>query len=278
MEYEARRRRLSSSSVCLNAILVLSLLLTPYCLRSQNSPGYRFASSPDAWLAPVSMAGALGSWALLTHPPELSDGDLSLLRREDVPVFDRFAVELSSGFSRKASDVALVVSVVAPMLVLTEFGGDYMSILGMYAETIGVTATITNLAKLSGRIRPFAYNTEEAIDMRRSPDMRRSFFSGHTSASMAAGVFLATVYDRYRPGSSTAKALWIGGIGMGLLTGTFRILSGMHFPSDVLVGTIVGAAVGYAVPRMHEVEREYLNSVVPAGGRAPRTVTLVFVL
>jgi membrane-associated phospholipid phosphatase len=106
--------------------------------------------------------------------------------------------------------------------------------------------------KAMGRIRPLAYNDEAPLEERTRVEMKRSFFSGHTTVGTAAGIFLATVYDAYRPGTTAARLLWDGGAAIGLTSGALRILSGMHFPSDVAVGFIVGAAVGYAVPQLHE--------------------------
>jgi membrane-associated phospholipid phosphatase len=43
-------------------------------------------------------------------------------------------------------------------------------------------------------------------------------------------------------------------LALALLTGHLRVRAGMHYPTDVLVGTVVGAAVGLGVPLAQQVE------------------------
>jgi membrane-associated phospholipid phosphatase len=33
--------------------------------------------------------------------------------------------------------------------------------------------------------------------------------------------------------------------------GTLRVLSGKHFPTDVLTGAVVGSALGWLIPELH---------------------------
>ncbi len=141
-----------------------------------------------------------------------------------------------------------------PALVLTEFDEDYLHLAGMYAETMALTWSVTTLVKSSGRIRPLAYNGNAALSERQGSDMRESFPSGHTSVTMASMVFLATVYEAYRPGTTMSTVLWVGGVGLGLVTGSLRVFSGMHFPTDVLAGAVIGGVIGYVVPKLHEVD------------------------
>jgi membrane-associated phospholipid phosphatase len=43
-----------------------------------------------------------------------------------------------------------------------------------------------------------------------------------------------------------------------------RIVNHWHFPTDVIVGYIVGAAIGYLIPLIHKAGNEEINPDVPA--------------
>ena len=231
-------------------LVSLSCLLTSFSMFGQSR--YSLGTSPDAWLTPVTVGIGIGSILVHTDTARLTMADLAALDRNDVPAFDRPATYFWSEDVRTASDISVGLAVLAPVLILTEFKQDYGDLMGMYAQTLILSSALPQYTKAMGRIRPLAYNELAPMDERTRLEMKRSFFSGHTSISTAAGIFLATVYDSYRPGSTTAKVLWVAGAGIGLTSGALRILSGMHFPSDVAAGFIVGAAVGYAVPEMHK--------------------------
>lgn len=226
------------------------LLNTSYCYTQSR---FTLGSDPDAWLTPVTIGIAAGSLvAYRSDTSGLTMAELAELDREHVPSFDRPATYFWSPEIRTASDIAVGIAVLAPVLVLTEFKRDYGDLMGMYLQTLVLSSSLPQYTKAMGRMRPLAYNENAPLEERMRVDMRRSFFSGHTSIGTAAGIFLATVYDAYRPGTTTAKLLWVGGVGIGVASGALRIFSGMHFPSDVAVGFVVGAAVGYAVPQLHK--------------------------
>lgn len=262
---------LSSATLrlCVSLFLVLPL-------SSQTRTTFRLDSKPDAWLAPAAGALSIGAYLASRTASGLTEADLAILNTADVLAVDRWATEYSSGSVRTASDIALGVALVIPAMVLTEFDEDYLHLAGMYAETIALTWSVTAMLKTSGRIRPLAYNPDASISDRLAPDMRESFPSGHTSVSMAAMVFLATVYDAYHPGTTMSKVFWVGGVGLGLTTGVLRIFSGMHYPSDVLVGALIGAAVGYIVPKLHQ-QKSVSVGIAPASA-APPMLTLRIVL
>lgn len=244
------------------------ILVLPLSAQTYTRTSYIFRSDPDAWLAPVSAVSAVGALLLDAQTQPLTVDEIERLDVLSVPAFDRPATLFSSPTIRTASDISLIVAVVTPMLVLPEFNNDFLHLVGMYAETIALAGSLPSYAKAFGRIRPITYNTDAPMELRLSPDMRRSFFSGHAAVSMAAGVFLATVYENHRPGTAMAKAMWVGGVGIGLVTGALRVFSGMHFPSDVLVGAAVGAVVGYAVPKLHEQITE-IRTISPASAPPP---------
>ena len=66
-----------------------------------------------------------------------------------------------------------------------------------------------------------------------------SFPSGHTAASFAAAMALATFYPNVAPLSFALAGL----------VGASRIYLGHHFPSDVAVGAVTGTGIGALIGR-----------------------------
>ena len=100
--------------------------------------------------------------------------------------------------------------------------------------SFGLTLFLTELTKdLVARIRPNnAAEMGELIRVLQHPDSH-SFFSGHASTSFAITTFLALTVRKYNRWIYLAYA-WP------LLFVTSRIYVGVHYPSDILVGAIVG--------------------------------------
>ena len=69
-----------------------------------------------------------------------------------------------------------------------------------------------------------------------------SFFSGHSSTTMALAVSLGLFFPPLR------RWIWL----MPLLCGYSRIYMGMHYPSDVLAGWAAGALIAWAVWRVRK--------------------------
>jgi undecaprenyl-diphosphatase len=86
------------------------------------------------------------------------------------------------------------------------------------------------------RRRPFARRLAVVVGPR---PVDSSFPSGHTAGSFAAATVLATVYPEQRP-----LLLAVAGA-----VGLSRIYLGHHFPSDVLVGAVLGVGVGSITAR-----------------------------
>ncbi|MEO0555583.1 MAG: phosphatase PAP2 family protein [Bacteroidota bacterium] len=83
-------------------------------------------------------------------------------------------------------------------------------------------------------------------------DAYLSFYSGHT-AHVAGAMFLtSTIMWYYNADFRNNSWLWYVGAAIPAMVGYQRIRAGKHFPTDVLVGYTVGAAVGYLVPKWHE--------------------------
>jgi len=177
----------------------------------------------------------------------------------DLTMFDRYAVGRASKEWEVFSDVALAASLVVPVLYLgleslalptqTPWA-DFFNDMLIITEAIAMTSMINTVMKFAfRRPRPVRYtDLEEPL----TPfDAELSFPSGHTSIVAAAtSAMTATVFLRH-PDSPMRWVVLGTGIVLTGLTGWSRVESGNHFPTDVLIGAMVGSLSGFLIPYMH---------------------------
>lgn len=100
------------------------------------------------------------------------------------------------------------------------------------------------LKPLFGRIRPFAVNP--AVTLLVKAPLDASFPSGHTAASFAAVFALR----------ASGSPLWRPALALALVIAFSRLYLYVHWPSDVLGGAVLGAAVGWIGARTVEMIEE----------------------
>jgi membrane-associated phospholipid phosphatase len=123
--------------------------------------------------------------------------------------------------------------------------GDLFLDLLVIGQATAVAADLNQFAKIAAaRERPVAYAATPGA--RHSADDNRSFYSAHTNTSMAIAVSSCTVATMR--GYRWAPALCVTLPALSLLAGYLRIASDNHYFSDVAVGALAGAGVGFAVP------------------------------
>lgn len=127
-----------------------------------------------------------------------------------------------------------------------------LSLALMYAETVCLGNAIKEVIKMSvQRPRPYMYFDNPDAESLDNHDFEFSFLSGHTlNAFMGAG-FLSYNFCKYYSGSSFKVPVVLTSYGLACATGTFRILSGNHFPTDVMAGAALGTVLGIGVPMVH---------------------------
>lgn len=132
----------------------------------------------------------------------------------------------------------------------------------LYAETIMIVGAVTEGTKwVVRRPRPYTYTKRLGI-----PDDDLSFFSGHTSNTAAATFTLARTLDLTHHLGTAGRILVYGGATvLTAVVGVLRVVSGKHFPSDVIVGALVGGAIGWLVPELH-FSRRFAVAAAPASG------------
>lgn len=195
-------------------------------------------------------------------------------RRSAILVIDRCASYRWSPRASNATDWLVGLQIAAPASLVLDGGGSRQPdrVALMYGETMILTSGLTYLMKNAfDRTRPFVYNDDPDVPaaLKQQRAARKSFPSGHTANAFASMVYLATVFEKTNPDSKHHDLVWAGCLASATATGLLRIAAGRHFPSDVMVGAAVGSLVGWAVPRLHEVDE-----LDPAAGGQKAAVSI----
>lgn len=129
---------------------------------------------------------------------------------------------------------AIIWIVLAAILFFREERKDHWFILPVALAGLGSWLVSTVLLKpLFGRIRPYVFNAAILVDT--SADTY-SFPSSHATIAWAFALVLAREEPRWRWGLFALAAL----------ISLSRIYLGVHYPSDVIAGTMLGLCIGHA--------------------------------
>ena len=226
---------------------------------------------------PVTVvAAATNFWGLsiVSSKPALDSLTIIGLDANNINRFDRSATRKNADFAptaRTISDFGMYGSYALPLLLLADkkIRQDWGDLLVLFLET---QATVGNLYSWGAavhidRIRPMAYHPDVPWDQRTDYRNRNSFYSGHTSSSASASFFVAKVYCDYHPELGNKKYLFYSlALIPPVFTGFFRYQGMKHYPTDTLVGLMVGASTGILIPHLHKISKSKLT-VVPFRGQ-----------
>lgn len=220
---------------------------------SQNTP-YRVQMGKDIGIVVggLGLTGGAYLWEKKLSPLDASQ--IAALNRNEVPKFDRIATYQWHPTAKWQSDALLFGSLLAPLSLMAnkDLRKDWQIIGLLGLETFVVNVGITNMVKNAAhRTRPFVYNENAPMDIKMKKDARLSFFSGHTSTVSSLSFFAAQAFTDYHPQSKALPFVWGTAVALPALTGYLRVRAGKHFPTDVLTGYLIGAAIGVIVPRLH---------------------------
>jgi hypothetical protein len=167
---------------------------------------------------------------------------------------------------RDASDVGLSLAVTWPFVtdaLITAWwyrgsreAAQEMSLIDLQALAIsGALQGVANV--VVSRERPFGRDCggdqlpEDAIDCANSVHYR-SFFSGHSAFSFTGAALICVHhFENDLLGPPWDALSCAGGYAVAATTASFRVVSDVHYSSDILLGAAVGTLVGWGVPLLH---------------------------
>jgi membrane-associated phospholipid phosphatase len=170
----------------------------------------------------------------LPQTPEVSYAGLSPM---DMGAFYRYSepVDLMSTILETAA-------MLTPLAMsLAANPADFFKDTLVYGESFGFAMGTKNVAKyLFPRYRPGVNASED----------NEAFPSGHSTMVFTAAAFTTYMYVHGLPGSAPLLPFVFLNYALAGLTGSYRVLAGMHFPSDVAAGAAIGMVFGFALPML----------------------------
>lgn len=169
----------------------------------------------------------------------------------EVGSFDRSVIGKSSATADILSDALLVTAVLSPIVLdfaVESYSPEFVQDMLVLMQVVAINSALVTVVKHAvQRPLPLTYvGTDPTLV--NTPAGYRAFYSGHTSTAFS--VLAATAYtlsERYKQG------IWpyIAGFGLGTAIGLARVEGGRHFYTDILVGAVVGSAIGIVVPWLY---------------------------
>jgi membrane-associated phospholipid phosphatase len=209
---------------------------------------------------PVLGAGVLTTGAsvyLDRRVQPLTPEQITTLMRSPVTGFDSYALPYYSERAHQVSNISGLASVAMPFALLLDRNNrrhaDKLMLITFEGALLNMG--VMSLTKaLTLRPRPFVYNPDVPMDIKLENGAQYSFFSGHVSTAATFSFMGAQMYSDLYPNSRYKKVVWVVAAALPMVTGYARMRAGKHFPTDVIVGYGVGAAIGIFVPRLHRIK------------------------
>jgi len=178
---------------------------------------------------------------------ELTSEDIAATHRKDVNFLDRWAIKGYDKDIADASSYLVILSLGTSSLSIWDDPYTWDNIIVM-SEILIVQSAISQWTKsLTLRNRPYVYDEQTDLKEKTDKKSRFSFYSRHTSTAFAIAVY-NHYYQHHTTNSWPTIAL---SYGLASAIGVSRVLAGTHFPTDVLVGALVGSASSYLICKSH---------------------------
>lgn len=220
------------------------------------NPNYKLNWKVDAPIIVAGTAWTLYGFSQVYNKDTSTLAQIQALKKEDVNGFDRWAAGKHSDAADANSNYLFYGLIPAPFVLAgldPAMRKDFWKISALYLETMAITGTLyTGATFLVDRYRPETYNFDKPAAERLNGNYKNAFFAGHVANVGAISFFTAKIFHDYHPDSKWKWAFW-GGAGLATAaTAYMRHEAGKHWPSDIVLGTLVGAGAGILVPQLHK--------------------------
>ncbi|HEX6835257.1 MAG TPA: phosphatase PAP2 family protein [Polyangia bacterium] len=190
-----------------------------------------------------------------------------------VNALDRTAIGLFNPTMRTAANVMVGV-VPAAFTALDVADAGVKNWRGWLTDAVVITEAVVWSGALQDivrravrRPRPFMYTPGLNPSEREGAEADFSFFSGHTSNTFAMVTAAAFTYTLRHPHSKWRWLVWSLAIAGETTEPVLRVLAGDHFPTDCIVGALVGTSAGILFPALHRrrIPIRIVSSAGPGG-------------
>ena len=224
----------------------------------KNTEIYKLKPAIDVPI--VAGAGGWSYYALskIYKKDSSSVEDVMMLSKSNINGFDRWAADVYHPEAEYASDKVFYGAMPLPLVLLFDrnIRKDALKIAVLYTEALSITGTLYTSSTYFNRYRPATYSDVLTVEQKRSGNQRNSFFAGHVALVATSTFFTAKVYSDYHPHSKFRWVLYGVAAAATGATGYLRHRAGKHFPTDILLGSAIGALSGILVPQAHKVKKE----------------------
>ena len=232
-------------------ILLFPLFLNSYIFEVDKFESLIFISSVLA----VDLSNNYFDRQLIEAPTE---SELSTFNQDDVPFFDRVAFQPFSSTLKDFSDYTAYITLGSAILFFYESDKEVLlNNLIVFGEIMVTQSAVAKWTKtITHRYRPFVYDEAVLNDKKKTRNAQHSFYSMHSST-----VFAAAMCGYYYYFQKHGNNIFIGSLlfGSASATAILRVASAQHFPSDVIVGAIVGSGISYVICKYHHNKKLNLS-------------------
>ena len=230
--------------------IILYIVILIFC-KLHSLEVYQLDFSKEASIIVPSLL--LSSFSFYRHIKldELSPEAVNSLSINEINRFDRIAVNQYSQTSRVLSDYLVGLCLVAPFTM--NFQDKVSSNINvLILESYLLTTSLASFSKVTTqRKRPYVYNKNVDIDIRIEKDGQLSFFSAHTAYAFTGAILTARFYDDHYEDKYNFL-IYSSTIFTASTLGYLRFSAGKHYPTDILVGALVGAGVAIFITEVHK--------------------------
>ncbi|MCA9647782.1 MAG: phosphatase PAP2 family protein, partial [Myxococcales bacterium] len=145
----------------------------------------------------------------------------------------------------------------------------------VYTEALAANLALNGIVKYAvGRPRPYLARMIQTdphakeLEAADPNDAYLSFYSGHSSTAFAGAAASSILFSLRSDNSLQTHFVWGAEFLAAGATASLRVSAGRHHRSDVIVGTLIGTALGYGFPAAHRLDLSQVKATEMGVGTA----------